>query len=154
MRVYYQDAEICVASSGVWVDGRRYPLGVIGPAWRARRRSWGPRVIIAAVLLPVIVVVELSVGVLGWWVIPGSGLALLALILFVHLVARLVGAAFGLRAIEDIRQYGRSHELWASVGDTTVLLLRTDDAIRYGQVCRALTRALNARDHAQSQRSS
>jgi hypothetical protein len=26
-----------------------------------------------------------------------------------------------------------------------VLLLRTDDAIVYGQVCRALTRALNAR---------
>jgi hypothetical protein len=150
MRVYYQDAEICVASSGVWVDGRRYPLGVIGSAWRSRRRSWGRRVIIAAILLPILVVVELSVGVIGWWVIPGSGLVLLALILFMHVVARLVGAAFGLRAIEDIRQYGRSLELWASIGDSPVLLLRTDDAIKYGQVCRALTRALNARDHARS----
>ena len=149
MRVYYRDAHICVASSAVWVSGRCYPLTAIDRAWRAGRHSAGRRVVIAAVLLPVIVVAELSVGVIGWWLIPGSGIALLAAILLIHMIARLMGLAGALHAVEDIRRYGRSLELWASIAREPVLLLRTDDAIRYGQVCRALTRALNARDHAQ-----
>jgi hypothetical protein len=148
MRVYYQDAEICVASTGVWVDGRHYPLFVIESAWRARHRHIGRRMLIAVALLPLVVLAELSVGLVGWWVIPTSGVVVLAAVLLVHVIARLAGAATALQAIENIRQYGRRLELWASVSDSPVLLLRTDDALRYGRVCRALTRALNARDHA------
>jgi hypothetical protein len=148
VRVYYQDAQICVASSAVWANGRRYPLGDVERAWRSGRRRAGRKVIVAAALLPVIAAAELSVGVLGWWVIPGGSLLLLAVILLVHVIARLAGAARALQAVEDIRRYGRSLELWATVAHAPVLLLRTDDSIRYGQVCRALTRALNARDRA------
>jgi hypothetical protein len=150
VRVYYQDAQICVASSAVWANGRRYRLCDIERAWRAGRRRAGRRVLVAAALLPVIAAAELSVGVLGWWVIPGGGVLLLAIILLVHVVARLAGAARALQAVEDIRRYGRSLELWATVSHAPVLLLRTDDAIQYGQVCRALTRALNARDRISS----
>lgn len=149
MRIYYQDAEICVASSGIWVSGRRHSLGDIEWAGRTARRRAGRRVVIAAALLPIIIVAELSVGFLGWWVIPGSGVLLLATILLVHVIARLMGAAKALQAVEDIRQYGRHLELWASIARTPVLLFETDDAIRYGQVCRAVTRALNARDRAE-----
>jgi hypothetical protein len=148
MRVYYQDAQICVASSGVWVGGHRYPLRDIESAWRAGRRRAGRRVIIAAALLPIIIVAELSIGVLGWWVIPGGGVLLLATILLVHVIGRLMGAAKALQAVEDIRQYGRQLELWVSISNEPVLLFETDDSIRYGQICRALTRALNARDRA------
>jgi hypothetical protein len=150
MRVYYRDAQICVASSAVWVSGRRYPLCDIDHAWRSRRHHAGRRLVIAASLLPLIVVAELSVGVIGWWVIPTSGVLLIAAILLVHVVARLAGAATALHAVEDIRRYGRQLELWASIDDAPVLLFRTDDALRYGQVCRALTRALNARDRARA----
>jgi Family of unknown function (DUF6232) len=148
MRIYYQDPQICVASSGVWVNGYRYPLHTIERAWRSGRRRAGRRVVIAAALLPIIIAAELSVGVLGWWVIPGSGVLLLATILLVHVIARLIGAQKALQAVEDIRQYGRHLELWASISRSPVLLFETDDALRYGQVCRALTRALNARDRA------
>jgi hypothetical protein len=148
MRVYYQDAQICVASSGVWVGDQRYPLCDIESAWRAGRRRPGRRVVVAAALLVIIVAAELSVGVLGWWVIPGGGVLLLATILLVHVIARVAGAARALQAMEDIRQYGRHLELWATISRTPVLLVETDDAIRYGQICRALTRALNARDGA------
>jgi hypothetical protein len=47
----------------------------------------------------------------------------------------------GLRAIEDIRGHSRHLELWASVRGRPILLLHTDDADRFGRVCRALTRA-------------
>ncbi|BCY11474.1 DUF6232 family protein [Actinoplanes sp. L3-i22] len=145
MRIYYQDADVTVAASGLEVHGRKYPLGEIEQAWRRGRRAAGRKAVIAGVVLAAMVAVEISVGLLTSWIWAGPGLLLVAVILLVRVVAHLAAGSTGLQALEDLRRYGRLHELWVTVAHAPILVLSTDDAIRYGQVCRALSRALS--DH-------
>lgn len=145
MRIYYQDADITVAATGVEVRGRTYALGDIEDAWRGARRAAGRKSMIAWAILLVAIVVE---GAAWWstrWIWAGRGLLLVAAILLVRVIAHLAAGSSGLQAMENIRRYGRLHELWITVARAPVRVLRTDDAIRYGQVCRALSRALD--DH-------
>jgi hypothetical protein len=149
MRVYYWDTSIRITSYSVGVHGHRYSLGAFDLAWRAGRATIGRRAAIAGSLLVAAVLARLVVGRLGWSVASGS-LVLLALALLGlrALFGALTTAAF-VHALEDIRRYGRRLELWAVIAGTPTLLLCTDDALRYGQVCRALTRAINDRDSAE-----
>ncbi|GIF02649.1 DUF6232 family protein [Actinoplanes siamensis] len=146
MRIYYQDADITVAASGVEVGGRRYPLAEIEGAWRQARRAVGRRVLTSLAVLLVVLAAEVLIVLLTRWVWAGRTLAVVAAALLVRVVAQLMAGTSALQAVEDIRRYGRSRELWVSVAHAPVLLICTDDAIRYGQVCRALTRALDDRD--------
>ncbi|WP_436534405.1 DUF6232 family protein [Actinoplanes sp. HUAS TT8] len=149
MRIYYQDADITVAASGVEVHGRAYPLGQIEEAWRGGRRTAGRKALLAWAILLVAIVVEGAVWWTTRWIWAGRGLLLVAAILLVRVIAHLAAGSSGLQAMEDIRRYGRRQELWISVARAPVRVLSTDDAIRYGQVCRALTRALDDYDDAQ-----
>ncbi|WIM99639.1 DUF6232 family protein [Actinoplanes oblitus] len=148
MRIYYRDADITVAASGVRVGGRTYPLADIERAWREARRAAGPKARLAWVVLLVAVAVEASIWLTTRWLWAGRGLLLVAGVLLVRVIAHLAAGSSGLQAMEDIRRYGRLQELWISVARVPVRVLRTDDAIRYGQVCRALARALADHDAA------
>jgi Family of unknown function (DUF6232) len=150
MRIYYQDADITVAASGVEVRGRTYALGDIEQAWRGARRAAGRKSLIAWAVLLVAIGVEAAVWWSTRWIWAGRGLLLVAAILLVRVIAHLAAGSTGLQAMEDIRRYGRSRELWITVARAPVRVLCTADAIRYGQVCRALTRALDDHDAARS----
>jgi Family of unknown function (DUF6232) len=88
------------------------------------------------------------VAVGGLWLLTdwGStvGLALVGLALVVGLVFTLTPLSeFPLMALE--RSYDRGsavHEIWVQCHGADVLLLRTNDALRFGQIYRALQRAL------------
>jgi len=152
MRIYYQDADITVAASGVEVRGQVYPLGDVERAWRQARRTIGRRALTAGVVLLAAVAVELAIWLLTWWVWAVRGLLVIAALLLVRVIAHLAAGSTGLQAVEDMRRYGRRLHLWIRVARVPVLVLSTDDAIRYGQVCRALTRALNDHDAARQTR--
>lgn len=145
MRIYYQDADITVAADCIQVGSRLYALGDIDDAWRRGRRAVGRNSAAAGAMLVLVAGVEVSLGLLTRWIWAGPGLLLVAGALLVRVVAQLVASSSALQAVENLRRYGRRLELWVSVARAPVLVLRTHDAIRYGQVCRAVVRALD--DH-------
>jgi hypothetical protein len=145
MRVYYQDSEVCITPSGFQVSGRAYPLRDIERAWRLRRRALGSKVRSAGSVLAVVVLIQVVLVLVGRWVLAltSGGMVLVAgVVLFVRWMIHLAAGAPALNAVEDLRRFGSRLELWAVVAGDEVLLLSTDDAIRHGQVCRALARAL------------
>jgi uncharacterized protein DUF6232 len=145
MRVYYQDSEVCITPAVFRGGGRTYPLRDIERAWRVRRRALGGKVKSAGSVLLIVVLIQVVLVLVGRWVLAltSGGMVLVAgVVLFVRWMIHLAAGAPALNAVEDLRRYGSRLELWAVVGGADVLLLRTDDAIRHGQVCRALARAL------------
>jgi hypothetical protein len=154
MRTYYQDHQVHITSVAIWVDGRVYALAELGETWRRGGSVAGRRILVGVGVLLLAVVIRLATSY-SWWM-GGlrrqyqrwltAGMATSALVAFAALAVALVGAAaieVGLRAIEDIRGFGRHQELWARVHGYPVLLLRTNDAARFGQVRRALVRAMD-----------
>lgn len=128
MWVYYDDGDVCVTSAAVWVRGRRYGLVELDRVWRQTCAVVGRR----------------AAG--GLAVLTGAALAKAVAATFGVLASLALGPPItvaALSAIEDVRRYGRRWELWASFGGLPVLLLATDDAIRYGRVCRSLVRAMD-----------
>jgi hypothetical protein len=152
---YYRDRSVTVTSAGVQVDGRAYRLGEFARVWHHRgRRSWssvaGRGAIGIAMIIPVLA------GALGI-------LVALSIAASVATTIALVGGGvlFGLAALPlaDVllermdRSYSRgsrSLEIWADVRGARVLLLQTDDALRFGQIYRALQRALERGERAPS----
>ncbi|HEY0535863.1 MAG TPA: DUF6232 family protein [Actinoplanes sp.] len=152
MRVYYQDSEISITSSAFRGGEQAYPLRHIQRVWRVRRRAMGRKVRSAGVVLAVVILVQVVLVLVGRWAfgLAGGGTVLVvAVVLFIRWMIHLAAGAPALNAVEDLRRYGSRLELWAVVAGADVLLLSTDDAIRHGQVCRALARALADQSAAQ-----
>ncbi|GAA4715679.1 DUF6232 family protein [Phytohabitans rumicis] len=128
MRIFYDDGDVRVTSAAIWVRGHRYRLVEMDRIWRQTSAAVGRRAARGLAVLATAMLAKLAVGAFGVL----AGLALSSPV-----------TAVALSGLEDVRRYGRRLELWASVGDLPVLLLATDDAIRYGQVCRSLVRAMD-----------
>jgi uncharacterized protein DUF6232 len=155
MRVYYQDSEVSITPSAFRVGGQAYALRDIERPWRERRRAVGSKVRGAGLLLLVVVLIQVVLVLVGRWVLAltSGGMVLVAgVVLFVRWMIHLAAGAPALNALEDLRRYGSRLELWAVVAGADVMLLSTDDAVRHGQICRALSRAL-ADQHAWRSRS-
>jgi hypothetical protein len=151
MTTYYRDADVLVTSSGVRMGGRDYRLDEFARVWHKRgRRTWGSAAgrgaLGLAMLTPVVV------GALG-----------IAVALVLHTdVATTIGlvgggilVGFAAVPLADVllervdRSYDRGSrrlEIWARVGGSEVVLLRTGNAQRFGQIYRALQRALETPD--------
>jgi hypothetical protein len=148
MTEFYRDREVTVTSDALRVAGRAYRLAELGRVWHQRgRRSWGAvagrGAIGAAMLLPIaFAVIGIAIGI----TIDAS----------VNTTVLIVGGAIlvGLAAgpVADVllehldRSYARGSrrlEIWADVRGTSVRLLETDDALRFGKIYRALQRALD-----------
>jgi hypothetical protein len=152
MRVYYQDSEISITPSGFRGGRQAYPLRDIERAWRVRRRALGGKVKSAALVIAGVILVQVGLVLVGRWALglAGGGTVLVVAVgLFIRWMIHLAAGAPALNAVEDLRRYGSQLELWAVVSGADVLLLSTDDAIRHGQVCRALSRALADQRNAQ-----
>ncbi|MDG4829827.1 DUF6232 family protein [Solwaraspora sp. WMMD1047] len=157
-RTYYHDGWIRITTSSVWVDGRRYGLDEINDVRRQRTAVLGRRVWVAVGILALatLLLAGRLITSIGWWtagggryqslLTPGRGrFALVAVAVVLVALLGVLGGALALHAVEDIRRHGRRLELWATIRGCRTLLLSTNDAVRFGQVCRSLARALDDR---------
>jgi hypothetical protein len=148
MITYYRDPEVLVTSTGVRMGGRDYRLGDFAQIWHKRgRRTWGAAAgrgaLGLAILTPIVV------GLIG-----------IAVALVIHASAgttiALIGGGillgFAAAPLADVllelvdRSYDRGNrrlEIWGRTRRGDVLLLHTDNAQRFGQIYRALQRALD-----------
>jgi uncharacterized protein DUF6232 len=149
MITYYRDPDVRVTSAGVRMGGRDYRLAEFAQVWHKRgRRSWGK--IAGRGVLGIAMIVPIVIGALGILIavlIHASAAVTIALIGG----GILVGLAAAPLADVLLEQVDRMHdrgshdlEIWGRVRGGDVLLLRTDNAQRFGQIYRALQRALDA----------
>ncbi|MEH1016563.1 DUF6232 family protein [Micromonospora sp. CPCC 206060] len=150
MTTYYDDRSVRVTSAAIRVGGRAYPLAEFTEVWHRRSaRSWrvlGRRGALGVALVsPVVfallgIVVGLSldtsltvtIAIVGGSVLVGLAVGPLADLLFEHLD-------------RSYARGSRTLELWVRWQGRPVRLLTTDDALRFGQIYRALQRAVEQR---------
>ena len=149
MITYYDDRTVRVTSEAIRVQGRSYPLRGLARVWHQRgRRSWralaGRGALGAALIGPVVA------AVIGLVIALGIDASLTVTITLVG-IACLIGLAAGPIADLLLERLDRSYvrgahdlEIWADFQGRTVLLLHTRDALRFGQIYRALQRALES----------
>ena len=154
MRIYYQDDHVQVTSTAIWVEGKRYRLGELENVWRAGGSVAGKAVLVGLAVVAGGGLFRL-VGSYAWWfgglgsrirklATAGAGdVAALAVGVLLAAVLSIVALEAVLLGVEHIRDKGRHRELWACVGGSNVLLLRTNDTARFERVRRALVRALD-----------
>ncbi|QGN50357.1 DUF6232 family protein [Micromonospora sp. WMMD558] len=149
MVTYYDDRSVQVTSTAVRVDGRTFALAEISAVWHHRgSRSWrvlaGRGAIGAALAGPLVAAglgialalwldrsAAVTVGIVGASVLVGLAVGPVADFLFEHLD----------------RSYARGSrrlEIWARWRGRPVQLLATGDALRFGQIYRAVQRAVEA----------
>jgi uncharacterized protein DUF6232 len=145
---YYRDPDVLVTSTGVRISGRDYRLSDFRQVWHTRgRRSWsavaGRGALGLAMIIPVLVGV---LGVMVALVIDASTAMTIALAGGGVLIG-LAAAPLADVLLEFVdRSYDRGSrrlEIWAKIHGSDVLLLATDNAQRFGQIYRALQRALD-----------
>jgi hypothetical protein len=153
MTLYYRDSSITITDAELRVDGTTYWLDEMDAVWAERGdRHIGRtvavvalRLAVAAAILALGLILALRVlkshmpilgalsaparNALGWGSLVGSPLLLGALIY----------------TAERVNDRGtRERCLCAQIGGSDVLLLSTSNAMRFGQINRALLRALEA----------
>jgi hypothetical protein len=147
MITYYRDADVLVTSTGIRIGGRAYRLGEFVRVWHKRgRRSWGT--VAGRGALALAIGVPVLIGALGVLVVvlidarPSTTLALAGAGVLIGLAAAPLADVL-LEAVDRSYDRGsRSLEIWGRVRGADVLLLRTDNAQRFGRIYRALQRAL------------
>src|SRR4051794_18974286 len=147
MTTFYRDDEVLVTSSGVRMGGRDYRPAALARVWHERgRRGWGAaagRGVLGLVMLIPVVVGALGIAVA--LVLHASVAATLALVgggILIGLVAVPLADVLLDRVDRSYDRGSRRLEIWGRVRGQNVLLLRTDNAQRFGQIYRALQRAL------------
>ncbi|MBB2942092.1 hypothetical protein FB565_001805 [Actinoplanes lutulentus] len=147
MTTYYRDPEVLITSSAVHMNNQDFRLPELIRVWYTRgARDWS--VIAWRGALGLTILLPLVAGLLA------IGVALVIEATLATTLALVVGGILlGLAAVPvaDLmlervdRSYdrgSRSLEIWGRVPGGDVLLLRTDNAQRFGRVYRALQRAL------------
>ena len=147
MITYYRDAQVLVTSIGVRMSGREYRLEDLARIWHKRgRRDWstvaGRGALAVAMLVPILVG---TLGILVALLIDASFSTTIALVGGGILVG-LAAAPLADVLLEQVdRSYDRGSrrlEIWGRVRGADVLLLSTGNRQRFGQIYRALQRAL------------
>jgi hypothetical protein len=154
---YYQDRTVQVTSTGVRMDGQAYRLGEFVRVWHSRgRRSFSSVAGRGALGLAMIVpVLAGALGILIAMSIDASVSVTIALVgggILLGLGALPLADVLLEKMDQSYARGSRNLEIWADVRSTDprgadplgarVLLLRTDDALRFGKIYRALQRAL------------
>lgn len=156
MRTYYQDGQVLITSTAMRVGEQRYDLDELDGVWRRSGALAGRRVMLAGGVLvaaltvragtsPTLWLADLSHNYHRWFSHGALTTALVAVAALIIMVGTVCALEVAMRAIEDLRGNGRHRELWVSVGGEQVLVLSTNDAVRFGKVCRALNRAMGNR---------
>lgn len=147
MVTYYDDGSIRITSNEIVLDGHAFPLPALARVWHRRgARSW--RALAGRGALGSAMVAPIVAAVLGLFValrIDASATVTIALVGGACLVGLAAGPLADVLLERMDRSYARGSrelQIWAQVHRQPVLLLQTDDALRFGQVYRALQRAL------------
>ncbi|MGK5738750.1 DUF6232 family protein [Micromonospora sp. URMC 103] len=147
MVTYYDDRSVQVTSTAIRVDGRTFPLAEIGMVWHRRgSRSWrvlAGRGAIGAAMAGPLVAAVLGVGLAIW--LDRSATVTTAIIGASVLVGLAVGPVADFLFEHLDRSYARGSrqlEIWARWRGQPVRLLCTRDALRFGQIYRAVQRAV------------
>ncbi|MGW3853913.1 DUF6232 family protein [Micromonospora arida] len=147
MITYYDDRSVQVTSTTVRVDGRSYKLADITMIWHRRgTRSWRVLVgrgAIGAALAGPLVAAVLGIGVAVW--LHRSPTVTIAIVGASVLIGLAVGPVADFLFEHLDRSYARGSrqlEMWARWRGQPVRLLRTGDALRFGQIYRAVQRAV------------
>ncbi|TDC31665.1 DUF6232 family protein [Micromonospora sp. KC213] len=150
MITYYDDRSVQVTSTAIRIEGRAYPVAEIGMLWHRRgSRSWrvlAGRGAIGAALAGPLVAAALGIALAVW--LRRSPTVTLAIVGTSVLVGLAVGPIADLLFEFLDRSYARGSrqlEMWARWRGQPVLLLRTGDALRFGQIYRAAQRAMENR---------
>jgi len=155
--VYYRDDSVQVTSEAVCAGGHAIPVAELTYVWHVRRRGSvreggrlvGRGILIFLLSIPplVAVVCVLSLAYTahdrGDWLVPGIILALcvvgaLALAPFLEVPLGWLDRSYDKGA--------RIHELWVQRRGQEILLLSTSDALRFGQIYRAVQRVVERHD--------
>jgi hypothetical protein len=147
MITYYRDRDVLITSTGVRISGHEWGLAELAQVWHRRsRRSWsrvaGRGAMAAAMTIP------LSIGAIGVLLAlllhtsAGTTVALVGGGVLIGLIAVPLADLLLERVDRSYDRGSRDLEIWARVRGSDVLLLSTDNRQRFGQIYRALQRAL------------
>ncbi|GIJ07019.1 hypothetical protein Van01_02330 [Micromonospora andamanensis] len=146
---YYDDRLVRVTSAAVTVEGRVYPLAEITEIWHQHGTlSWrvlAGRGAIGAALVAPLVAAAAGVALAVW--LDRSATITIAVIGASVLVGLAVGPVADFLFEHLDRSYARGsrqREIWLRWRGRPVQLLRTPDALRFGQIYRAVQRAMEA----------
>ncbi|MGN9777738.1 DUF6232 family protein [Micromonospora sp. H33] len=149
MVTYYDDRSVQVTSTAVRVDGRIFPLPEISAVWHHRgSRSWrvvAGRGAIGAALAGPLVAAGLGIALALW--LDRSPTVTIGIVGASVLVGLAVGPVADFLFEHLDRSYARGSrqlEIWARWRGQPVQLLSTGDALRFGQIYRAVQRAVEA----------
>ncbi|MBQ1045943.1 MULTISPECIES: DUF6232 family protein [unclassified Micromonospora] len=149
MITYYDDRSVQVTSTAVRVDGRSYPLAELTTVWHRRGdRSWrvlAGRGAIGAALAGPLVTAVLGIGLAVW--LQRSAVVTIAIVGISVLIGLAVGPVADFLFEYLDRSYARGSremEMWADWRGRPVRLLHTRDAMRFGQIYRAVQRAMES----------
>jgi hypothetical protein len=153
MTLYYRDDAVQVTSESIHAGGHVIALADVAYVWHARGattlavrgRVLGRGVLVLLLSLPPLVALVCVVS-LAWaaqdrgnWklaliILAGFAVAGLALTPFLELPLSWLDRSY--------ERGNRVHELWVQHHGREVMLLRTPDALRFGQIYRAVQRAV------------
>lgn len=154
MTVYYRDDSVEVTSSRLQVDTAAYPISQLEYVWHTRSRftsRGAARRLVRWLIVTVLTVpgVLLALFLIGLPFIQVDGdlnLGVLALGVVACVVLAIALAPLlevPLTVLDRINDRGvEQHELWAQIVGEQVLLLQTHDATKFGQIYRAVQRAV------------
>ncbi|MFY1598609.1 DUF6232 family protein [Micromonospora sp. WMMD737] len=149
MITYYDDRSVQVTSTAVRVDGRTFRLADISMVWHQRgSRSWRVLVgrgAIGAALAGPLVAAALGIALALW--LDRSLTVTIAIVGASVLIGLAVGPVADFLFEHLDRSYARGSrqlEIWARWRGQPVRLLCTGDALRFGQIYRAVQRAVEA----------
>ncbi|MEV0328913.1 DUF6232 family protein [Micromonospora echinospora] len=157
MTLYYQDDTVQVTSESIRVDGHTLRLPEITYVWHARGRSTlgqhsrklGRGGLVLLLSLPPLVAL-LCVISLAWSAQDRGNWTLALIVLAAFAVGALVLAPFlelPLGWLDRSYERGdRTHELWVQHRGHDILLLSSPDALRFGQIYRAVQRAVEQQE--------
>ncbi|MCZ7425344.1 DUF6232 family protein [Micromonospora sp. WMMA1949] len=149
MITYFDDRSVQVTSTAVRVDGRTYPLAELTTVWHRRgERSWrvlAGRGAIGAAMAGPLVTAVLGIGLAVW--LRSSAVVTIAIVGISVLIGLAVGPVADFLFEYLDRSYARGSremEMWAEWRGRPVRLLHTRDAMRFGQIYRAVQRAMES----------
>lgn len=157
MTLYYRDATVQVTSESICSEGHRIPLREVTHVWHTttgsggagRSRLLGRALLVFLVSAPPLVglLCLVSLGYDVWdrgdWkpaaaIVAVCGLGALVLFPFMEVPLNWLDRSYdrGLRI----------QELWIRHHDQEIMLVRSSDALRFGQIYRAVQRAVEQQD--------
>ncbi|WP_027644453.1 DUF6232 family protein [Salinispora oceanensis] len=152
MTLYYRDDAVQVTSEAIRSGGLRVPIAEIRYVWHTKGRTTlavrgrllSRGVLVLLLSLPPLAAVVCALSLV--WSAPERGWLPVLLTLAGCLLLALAAVPFleiPLGWLDRSYERGnRVHELWVQAQGRELLLLRTPDALRFGQIYRAVQRAV------------